>query len=322
MTRYQLSLVLTLLAMAVPVAAVQFEMAFSGLLSIASDGTNPPSEIWVLAPDATQPSAIWLPAHFQMGTEHEVALLVVKGSTVTPTAGWKRFRWCIDNGDYDGISLYKSDLQFASPVTPSALQPSLASRANPNQRSNDVESLLYLAEMESLSSSPPVQAFSASLIQADCAGSCTRMAMRMKLDRGRLRTGRFWESDDPTTPPDSRILNVKFSPGNHQQYLAASFVLGDQLGGNLKLEVRPLGIDVATPSLIEIAPVGGEIMVVVQNAPIDCAKSSDDHFSYHFLLREGWDNLSSSAQTSTPQKKGTAGSNANPQCSPANQNVP
>ena len=301
-------------------AAENLEITFSGLLTLSSDRGAEPSVAWVLAPNAMDPMAPWLPEAFRLRTPHEVTLLIVDGKRdPSSTVLLGDYKWCLEDTTTtrSGLRVSTSDIKLLG--LSGDLSAIRTAREDPN--TGDKTTLAYLADLEAVAGHSGVAEISPQLMVPTCGGSCSRLAARLHLEGGKLSTKSIWAKPDDTMP------EIDFLPGTmHRQHLASSFQLSSSVSNNkLTIEIRPLGMPSAEPGRLIVAPEspGAGIHVVLQNAPAACHDPyHEDHFRYHYLLRNGWDSLGDSAELVSPDPDGTKDSTDNPQCSPADQKHP
>lgn len=294
-----------------------------GLVGLVSDRSANPDSIQVLFPNATQPSADWIPETLHFSQPHHPRLFVRRGSVHgTSEVHTTPLNRCQDEEveTLDGVGLNGFHVTIEDGLSQPSLVVDRGTIGNPNQVGTNTTSCFYTADMEELSqqqmADPPLGPVSPELLLDEYSdASEPRLIARMVLTAGGLRVGGFW--------PDSGHYELtEFIPHpqpgtfvSYAKYLAEHLLLiADLTDGTAVFGLRDLADSTSTPNSLVLQADSGLLHLIVENSAAAACDAYDPHFLGHYLLRDGWRDLTKVRIPKTGAGVGLSGDNA--QCSP------
>lgn len=286
------------------------KITFRGLVDLVSNGTETPSEAWILIPDMAYPAGLPLKETADI-TVHR-AVLLVEGSPSPPTYASCHdgiVRHAIDiRGQHVTIAAKSSDLQLL-------VNRALRDGVKPVLSMNSIEWLagMDLLSMVSSINGKPV-GMRADLLNPSYAGGL--LASRFYLDRGRLRTNSFVLDYNGLDHLPVPLPGLARSMGH-------TFQLELTVDGPTVLRLRPLSDIAGVVKEHSLSPPSGttELHLIVENEVArvsgTCLAEGDRDFAGHYVLRQ-----SSEMLVPFIPEGLDAGPGSNPQCSPGDNSWP
>lgn len=299
-----------------------------GLIGLVSDRSADPPQVHVLFPNATQPSAGWIPQLLRFSQPHWPRLLLRWGRVhASSGVSVQPLDRCLENGAMEtrpGVLLTQRHATLEGLTTPALTADRTSTTGlDPNVAGTNRTSLNYVANMDDLAglTMPALGGVSAALLAPTYPQNDPRLSARMALTRGVLTTGGLWRWN-------GAYPNVPFQPypapsgafTAYAAYLAEWVLLKADFSDTVTLDLHPQ-IDSTQPPerlVLETDPAGpypDRLQVIVENGAREQCDQDDPHFLAHYLLRDGWEQLRQrDAEVRMPDDWGGVGDN--PQCSP------
>lgn len=291
-----------------------------GLIGLVSHRTDSPPGATLLFPNATQPSATWIPEVLRFSTPHRPRVVLLGGSRVASDSDVQavQLQRCKDDGSgmetVTGVELLNQHLTLGTSLGPYSedRQPG----GDPNQGAS-ATTLNHGPTMEDLASlaDPPLGGVSADLTSPSYQGNPQRIISRMEIGSGSL-SGELWRRNNEY--PRLWFIEKRVpSPGEYTPYedhLLRTHLLRGQVADRLTLHLRDLADENGTRRSLIVEGGSQGIHLLIENGDTACDPADYD-FVAQYLLRDGWDRLTA-VRVPDVGAWSNDGSGSNPQCSP------
>jgi hypothetical protein len=298
-----------------------------GLIALVSDRSTNPSRVHVLFPNATNPSAGWIPdlLHFQQ--RHLPRLLLRHGrkhsSSDVSTVNLYRCEGQKQE-TRSGVLLERRHVALTDLTTQGlTVDRTDVTGLDPNQPGTNRTSLGYVADMEALAqlTEPILGGVSAALLDPEYPTIDPRLIARLELQAGELVTGAIWRRAGayPRVPFQPYPATVGFPV--YEAYLAKWILLKADFADTVTFHLHPQidSTQTAEKLVLEADPDGpypDRLQVIVENGAETQCDHDDYHYLAHYLLRDGWEQLTKQSGARVRMPDDWGGVNDNPQCSP------